>query len=49
MKLIVCENYEEMSRRAAELIREQIEKKPDDLQQNPSLVTLIYRNRNKSV
>ena len=31
MKLIVCENYEEMSEKAAEIIKEQVVKKPDSV------------------
>lgn len=31
MKVIVCENYDEMSLKAAEIVKEQIEKKPDSV------------------
>ncbi len=31
MELILCKNYDEMSKRAAELIAEQVNKKPDSV------------------
>ena len=31
MKLIVCEDYKELSKKAAEIVAEQIEKKPDSV------------------
>ena len=31
MKVIVCDNYEEMSKKAAELFKEQLDTKPDSV------------------